>query len=152
MKTRLVLLIALLPACFLSAQVEWKGGTPGQETNWFCPQNWSDNRIPDDFDNVIVPDCSSKGNFYPVIGHKTARVQSLTLHSSARLSIGKNGKLSVLGFGLPQGALVNLGTLDNNGTLEVIEPVLHALDISGTGVLIHTRSATAPEQAGMGKL
>ena len=140
MKTRLVLLSALISTMALTAQVEWKGGFPGQETDWFCARNWSDNRIPDDFDNVVIPDRSTSGNFYPVIQNRKARVQSLDLHSNASLTIKSGATLTVLGFGLSGGALTSLGTLENHGTLEVIEPVLHAVQYKGKGTLIHRRS------------
>ena len=140
MKTRLVLLLSLMTAVTLSAQVEWQGGFPGRESDWFCAGNWSDNRIPDDLDNVVIPDCSTRGDFYPVIRKRSARVQSLEILSGAALTIDRSAHLTVLGYGLPGGALLNLGRLENNGTLEVIEPVLHALHFAGDGTLIHRRS------------
>ncbi len=140
MKTRLVVLLALICTLPLAAQSIWKGGFPGQEDNWFCARNWSDNRIPDDLDNVVIPDCSTKGNHYPVISKKEARVQSLDLNSGAKLTIQSGAQLTVLGYGLPGGALLNLGNIENHGTLEIIEPVLHAVDYSGKGTLIHRKS------------
>lgn len=145
MKTRLVCLFALFCTMNLIAQVEWKGGFPGQENNWFCANNWSDNRIPDDFDNVIIPDVSTSGNHYPVIEDQNARVQSLELQSGAKIRIESGAQLSILGFGLPGGALLNLGAVENYGTLEVIEPVLHAVDYSGKGTLIQRRSNLSPD-------
>ncbi|TNE59164.1 MAG: hypothetical protein EP344_09100 [Bacteroidetes bacterium] len=140
MKTRLVLLCTLISSLTLTAQVEWKGGFPGQETNWFCAQNWSDNQIPNDLDNVVIPDRSTNGNFYPVIRSEEASVQSLAVYSGAKLTIQTGARLKVMGFNLPGGALFNHGDLINNGTLEVIEPVIHAVQYAGKGTLIHRRS------------
>ena len=145
MKTMLVSLLTLMCAATLFAQTEWRGGFPGRETAWLCAHNWSDQRVPDDMDNVVIPDCSTRGNFYPVIRSKTANVQSLVIESNASLKIGNGGHLKVMGYGLPNGALFNLGALENNGTLEVIEPVMHAVNYSGEGTLIHTRSDLKPD-------
>lgn len=145
MKTRLVCLLALFSAMSLIAQVEWRGGFPGQENDWFCAKNWSDNRIPDDFDNVVVPDLSTRGNHFPVVKGKEARVQSLQLQSGAKIRIESGAQLTIMGYGLPGGALLNLGAIENHGTLEVIEPVLHALEYSGKGTLIHRRSNLDPD-------
>lgn len=145
MKTHLVLLPALLTVFSLQAQVEWRGGFPGRETDWLCARNWSDNRVPDDLDNVVIPDCSGRGAFYPEIRSRSARVQTLRINSGAAVSILAGAKLTVAGYGLPGGALFNLGKLENNGTLEVIEPVLHAVDYHGAGTFIHRRSDLQPD-------
>lgn len=145
MKAQFCFLLFILSACTLSAQVNWQGGAPGHETDWNFACNWSDNRIPDDFDNVVIPDCSARGNFYPVIDTRNARVQSLLVYSGARLTITKHAKLMVLGYGLPGGSLDNFGTLENHGTLEVIEPVMHDIKYAGNGILIHTKSNIDPD-------
>lgn len=146
MKTRLVLLLALSTVVsLLHSQSEWRGGFPGRETDWLCARNWSDNRVPDEMDNVVIPDCSSRGNFYPQIRSRSACVQSLNIYSGATVSIQAGAKLTIAGYGLPGGALLNLGKLENNGTLEVIEPVLHAVHFDGHGTFIHRRSDLQPD-------
>ncbi|MCC6459454.1 MAG: hypothetical protein IT260_03220, partial [Saprospiraceae bacterium] len=127
-----------------SAQVQWRGGFPGRETDWSCARNWTNNRVPDNLDQVTIPDCSTRGHFYPVISH-LAEVQSLEIHSNARLTIAPKAQLTVMGFGLPGGALFNQGVLYNEGTLQVIEPVMHALEVSGRGTVIHSRSELVPD-------
>lgn len=146
MKTRLVcLLFALISTLGLMAQVEWRGGFPGQENNWFCASNWSDNHVPNEFDNVIVPDLSTRGNHYPKIKNEEAKVQSLQLHSGSTITINSGAQLTVLGYDLQGGALLNLGTIENHGVLEVVEPVLHAVDYSGNGLLIQRQSNLEPD-------
>jgi hypothetical protein len=34
-------LLTLCLNAFAQKTVVWKGGTPGQETNWYCAKNWS---------------------------------------------------------------------------------------------------------------
>ncbi len=138
-------LMTLLASFSLTAQVEWRGGFPGRETDWQCARNWSDNRVPNNLDDVIIPDCSARGNFYPVISRQPAEVQSLLLDNQARMTIAAGAQLSVFGYDLPDGALLNLGTIENNGLLQVYEPVMHAVEYSGKGQFIHVMSDIKPD-------
>lgn len=74
----------------------WKGGTPGQATNWNCPKNWSANQVPDAFQNVIIPDVSSGSGVYPTINDDGLEVNELVLESGACLTITKEGGLNVI--------------------------------------------------------
>lgn len=62
--------------------IEWKGGTPGQETNWNCPRNWSTGKVPDSFSDVIIPDRNANGGFYPTLT-KEAEVNSIYVTPTA---------------------------------------------------------------------
>lgn len=141
----LLTLMFLMTTLSLAAQVEWRGGFPGRETDWQCARNWSSNRVPNELDHVIIPDCSTRGNFYPEIRTKTAAVQSLTLNSLAHMKVTAGANLSVVGYGLAGGALLNLGTIENNGTIEVAEPILHAIEYTGNGTLIHIMTDLQPD-------
>ncbi len=74
----------------------WKGGTPGQATNWNCPKNWSTSQVPDEFQNVIIPDVSSGSGVYPTIDEDGMEVNTLVLESAACLTITKQGGLNVI--------------------------------------------------------
>jgi hypothetical protein len=92
----------------------WKGGTPGQTANWNCPRNWSTGRVPDAFQNVIIPDVSTGSGVYPVIEMDGQEVNAIVLESGAMLEIKERGSLIVFGafegygsFGLAaEGALI----------------------------------------------
>ncbi len=92
----------------------WKGGTPGQTANWNCPKNWSAGRVPDAFQNVIIPDVSTGSGVYPIIKTGGQEVNAIVLESGATLEITKKGSLMVFGafegygsFGLEaEGALI----------------------------------------------
>ena len=73
----------------------WMGGYPGQETAWHCPQNWNTHHLPDAFNNVFIPNVSSKSDFYPVINNDAGSINGLTIESGAQLSISKSGSLVV---------------------------------------------------------
>jgi hypothetical protein len=73
----------------------WKGGTPGQTANWNCPKNWSTGRVPDAFQNVIIPDVSTGSGVYPVIKTGGQEVNAIVLESGASLEITKEGSLIV---------------------------------------------------------
>ncbi|MBI1227536.1 MAG: hypothetical protein GC192_20050 [Bacteroidetes bacterium] len=74
----------------------WKGGTPGQTTNWNCPKNWSANQVPDAFQTVIVPDVTTGSGFYPCINEEGPEVNALVLESGASLTITRDGALEVI--------------------------------------------------------
>ncbi len=93
----------------------WKGGTPGQETNWNCAKNWSANQVPDAFQNVIITDVSSGSGFYPTIKDGGFEVNALILESGAALEIAKKGSLTVVTTLDKYGA----GEMEVNGTLYV---------------------------------
>lgn len=119
----LTLAIICCIANTLSAQriVEWKGGMPGQETNWNCARNWSTGQVPDIFSDVIIPDVSTTTFAAPVIKSGSFEVNSIELLSNAQLTIGVGAELSVTlsdnGFGNPKGLNVKgmLLTKDSSG-------------------------------------
>jgi hypothetical protein len=120
MKT-LITLNLFITFCFLgnvlSAQrnVTWIGGTPGQESNWFCYKNWSNANVPDEFTNVYIIDVSSSTFHYPVIKSKEATVLSISIVSEGKLTIEKTGSLSVIDTII----LKNNKSIINSGKLNV---------------------------------
>jgi hypothetical protein len=79
----------LLLSQMLAAQVTnvWKGGTPGRETDWHCPKNWSRGDVPDEFTDVVIGDVSSTTRRYPVIAHGQVEVASLLIRTGAALTV-----------------------------------------------------------------
>lgn len=141
MKTHFACLILFLSASLLSAQsVVWKGGFPGHETDWSFPRNWNTGRVPDEFDTVKIPDCSTSGNFYPVIGTRVDNILGLEIASGAKLTLARDGYLIIDGSGLPSGqSLLKFGTIYNDGILEVANSSLKVIAYEGMGLLIHRR-------------
>ncbi|MBK9337471.1 MAG: hypothetical protein IPM98_13240 [Lewinellaceae bacterium] len=139
MKSRLLfsaICFTLLFACShtLRAQriVHWKGGTPGLESNWNTPGNWSTNAVPNAFCDVIIPDVSTRSGAGPVLAQKNAEVNTLILESGASLVIQQCGALAVYGnlerFGVQ--------TLEVNGSLMLKGDAQTAGLISGNGALL----------------
>jgi hypothetical protein len=98
MKNAIVLfatLTILLVSSTILAQktATWKGGSPGQATNWNCAANWKEGRVPNEFSDVIIPTLSNDA--YPVITMAVDDVNALFLMSAAYLRIEKNGALTV---------------------------------------------------------
>jgi hypothetical protein len=71
----------------------WKGGTPGQESNWACSKNWSLNRIPDAFHHVVISDVSTSTGKYPVIIKGEVEVLSLKIETGASLTLLPQARL-----------------------------------------------------------
>lgn len=74
----------------------WKGGTPGQETNWHCPKNWSTGTVPDVFSDVVIPDVSTTTRALPEIRSGEVEVNRLTIAHNAGLSLAEAAQLVVL--------------------------------------------------------
>lgn len=143
MKTRVAFLMFffLKTVLFLSAQTTWQGGFPGHETDWMCARNWDTGRVPEEFDDVLIPDCSTRGNFYPVIKTRVATIHKLELDSQAQLRITAKGYLTIQGLDERGNCLVNFSTIQNDGVLEVIEQELGPIAYAGDGVLIHRQGS-----------
>lgn len=95
----LVLLLGMLlsPLAQLFSQImtTWKGGTPGRETEWQCPQNWVGNKIPDPMSNVLIPAGVMSGSLVSPTLNSKSEINSLRIEGSSKLSIGTKGVLTV---------------------------------------------------------
>ena len=98
-----------------SFQLIWTGNI---DTEWEKSGNWTQNRIPDFSDNVIIP---NDANNIAVLG-SSATVKNLSIKPAGKLVIAHNGSLTVT------------ETLSNSaGT----DGLVIASNSSGTGSLIH---------------
>ena len=111
-----VFALVLSNDAFAQRTIVWKGGTPGQETNWHCPQNWSSYRLPDEFSNVVIPDVSSTTQADPVIRGSRVEVNALRIESRALLTIATDACLVVHGY--TEG--INAFKLDRQGAMIVV--------------------------------
>ena len=96
MKTLFMVICTFITtSTFAQQATTWLGGTPGQERNWNEARNWSNNRVPDAFSNVFIPDVSFSTFSAPVIASGTVELNTITIASNGQLTIGKNAKLMV---------------------------------------------------------
>ncbi len=91
-----IMLLAFCFQGFAQKPVTWKGGTPGRETDWHCPKNWSTGAVPDAFSNVSIPDVSATTRSLPVIRAGKVEVNALLVHPNAGLTVGQNAELYVV--------------------------------------------------------
>ncbi len=73
----------------------WKGGTPGRPNEWNCASNWLENRVPNEFSDVELPNTSTVMSFSPIISAGDFEVNSLSVASEARLYINPSASLTV---------------------------------------------------------
>lgn len=138
----LLVLISILSCTALIAQndVTWLGGTPGRQTEWNEARNWSNQRVPDEYSNVIIKWANSGHHAQPVIDGK-AEVLSIEIHGGATLSLGEDARLSIdgehaytMGIQLYGGRLINNGQIDlhniDHRSAEVVRQ-----QCEGTGVV-----------------
>ncbi|MDZ4682236.1 MAG: hypothetical protein SGI94_17475 [Saprospiraceae bacterium] len=64
----------------------WKGATPGRETDWHCPSNWSTHAAPNEFSDVVIPDVATSTCALPVIFAGEVEVNALYIHPNAGLT------------------------------------------------------------------
>jgi hypothetical protein len=88
MKYILILILSLTTIeTFCQVTSIWKGNTPGHEVQWEYASNWSNNRIPDEFTDVIIPLDITLGKNYPVIRTLNVEVNSLFIEAGAEILI-----------------------------------------------------------------
>ena len=122
--------------CFgLHAQNIWRGGTPGAETEWANPRNWSMNQVPDwtDF-AVIIPDVSSRSRFFPVIRNRIPEISYLVIEAGARLTVEATGVLTINGEHTYNHGILNTGHLYNSGQMTIVNTALAPLDDSSNTI------------------
>jgi hypothetical protein len=102
--------------------ITWTGG--GGDSHWGKAANWSDDIVPDQYDNVIIPSNASVS-----IGSGSYTVNDLSIGTGATLTIS--------------GALT--GTVQDNGTLVFncgTANTTFGSQISGTGTVVQQGSGT----------
>ena len=138
----LIIVLLTLATSFATAQVtvNWKGGTPGQETNWNYAKNWSNNQVPNEFTHVVIA-ANNNGHFaQPVISNYVA-IASVQIQSGASLTISGKGTLEIDGeFTYSNGIAMYGGFLFNNGKImlsnvEFLRGAFQLDNIQGNGRL-----------------
>ncbi len=98
MKTLIIALFTLTSTMTVAQNtVTWIGGTPGNETSWDEPKNWSNHHVPNEFSDVYIPDVSTSTFSNPTIKDGVIELNSLQIASTAKLTIEKMAKLIVHG-------------------------------------------------------
>ena len=123
------------------AQNYWLGGTPGKETKWNEPRNWSTGRAPGEGGHVVIPDQYNRGCFYPVIDQPVETIAYLRLEDGAQLTITTGGTLGIDGSTSYNFGLYLVGELYNEGSLVIAKTELPSIGgraegISGSGQLL----------------
>lgn len=118
----------LISSSLYSETITWKGGTPGDETNWTNPKNWKSNSVPTEISDVVIPNTSTFGNHYPVINSRVQPIGSLLISGGAELHVTETGLLIVDGTGVYNYGVLNLGSITINGEVFIensaLEPYL----------------------------
>ena len=96
MKNLLIAILTLSATITFAQQtVTWKGGTPGNETNWNEAKNWSNNRVPNIFSDVVIEDVSTSTFSTPSIEGGIIELNSIRITSNAKLTVGVNAKVII---------------------------------------------------------
>ena len=138
----LIIVLLTLATSLASAQItaNWKGGSPGQETNWNYAKNWSNNQVPDEFTHVVIA-IEMIGHLAQPVINDYASVATVKLHSGSSLTISGKGTLEIDGeFTYSNGIVMYGGFLFNNGKImlsnvEFLQGAFRLDNIQGTGRL-----------------
>ena len=118
MKTTIIILLSLFSMNSFAQIISiWRGNTPGHESKWDCPSNWSNNRLPDEFTDVIIQVDISSTYKYPVLNSKRTEINSLRIWPGASLIL-KEGNLYVLD---PQASYFRASQVNGKGNLVFID-------------------------------
>ena len=74
------------------ASVLWQGGTPGRETDWNCPKNWSTGCVPDQNSEVLIPTYSIHDTYFPIVKERVT-VRSIIMEVDVFNKTGLNYEL-----------------------------------------------------------
>ena len=110
-----LLLFVVFSANAVNAQIQnvWVGGMPGTPIDWNIAANWSLQRVPNEFHDVVIPNTASTTFSYPVIFEKV-EIHSLRIESGARLVILETGELQLHAIGSSMNdVLANSGEIEN---------------------------------------
>lgn len=100
--------------------VIWKGGTPGRETSWNEPRNWSTYQVPDESSQVIIKALHTGHHAQPVINDEI-EVASIEVQTGGSLTITKTGKIVIDGvYQYTQGIINRGGSIVNEGQISLI--------------------------------
>ncbi|HRK26863.1 MAG TPA: hypothetical protein PK239_06185 [Chitinophagales bacterium] len=80
----------------IQAQNIWIGGFPGRKADWNIAANWSKHHVPDEWDDVFIPNTSTTTFVYPLITSDVGMVGSITMSTDAFITVTNNGKLGII--------------------------------------------------------
>ena len=139
MKTLLIsIFVCSLSIVYSQNTVEWKGGTPGKMSEWNEAGNWSTNRVPNEFSNVLIKSNNNGHDAQPVLDSKV-EVASITLINGAKLIVNSGGEIIIDGRNVYSFGLLNYGgMIKNYGKIKLyqLEKSLNSFsvfDIIGNG-------------------
>ena len=111
----LLALLFTLNEAHAQIQNVWVGGMPGRPIDWNTAANWSLQRVPNAFHDVVIPNTSSTTFSYPVIDD-AVEIHSLRIEKGAKLVILETGKLELNAIGTTMDdVLANQGEIENRG-------------------------------------
>ena len=98
MKTLLIIALTFTTTILMAQNtVTWVGGTPGKESDWNEPKNWSNHKVPNEFSDVFIKDVGTTTFNFPEIKNGLIEINSLQITSSGQLKINESAQLIVYG-------------------------------------------------------
>ena len=140
MRSIFLCFVTFLFAPDLYAQNYWKGGTPGKETDWNTAKNWSQNRIPDWTQDVVIPDVSTQSGYFPIITQTVDAIPHLEIQGNATLTILSTGRLFIDGETNYNSGIHLIGKLISKGEIDIMNTAFMEVDQQGGQLLLENKS------------
>jgi hypothetical protein len=144
MRTLLTLTFALATfGLFSQETATWKGGTPGNETNWNEARNWSTGQVPNEETHVIIRKTNNGRAAFPEINGSAAALW-VEIYHGAKLTVASNATLNISGeAAYTEGISLYGGQLENKGMVtlsqldtELDDQTLTQLSLAGDYQLV----------------
>jgi hypothetical protein len=115
MKGIILFMTILVTQQFSYSQIEnvWIGGHPARPNDWSCAANWSRNKVPNEFSNVIINANEMKSISFPKIEDEKVLIRTLRINKGAQLKISYKSTLEIL----YQTDQINYNLIKNEGKL-----------------------------------
>ncbi len=143
MKILTVIFITFLfSVCFLpsiNAQNYWKGGIPGKETDWNTARNWSENKVPDWSEEVIISDVSTQSGCFPIINNSIPSIAHLKIYSNATLTILSKGNLLINGSVTYNSGVYLAGKIISEGEIIITNTALMEIENQGGQMIFENK-------------
>lgn len=89
-----ILLTLFTTQLFAQSENIWRGGKPGRVADWNIAANWSKHRVPNELDEVVIPNTSTTTQSYPFISGDV-EVETLFIESGAEIVLRDHAMLVV---------------------------------------------------------
>lgn len=109
-------------------------GSVADATNWYDPENWNDNTVPNASSVILIPASPAVGNEFPVVNQSNTEVSALSIEANASLTVSGSTNFTVSGNVTGDGNILgsNNDVLSVGGDLNILGVSLGTVVFNGS--------------------